>query len=1284
VNSRMKIGGTLRYRSNLYYISQEETKSKVNWFLISEIHKDDRARAILDEQKEHRILDSAFVRTKPVPVDYVVEAIDKGKVSGKLGVFRSKLILNEVLETLASAVAYSFSREDVIENETFNTAGVIGRDFEARDDKLHLRYSKRNNYYTRLYVKYEGMELTLDEDYNIKVEHAKQIKYDQIKEKKSGRVILNTIKALDYEALRQVLDLDWYEKDGVLLKDYRSVETIQEFEELVIDEMMKELELCKSQGKQLILGLDTETTGFIFADLSPTNEERDEMVAIPIAWRDNQSIVVFTNMEWFGNVPIDYVIDRLRYFISENSGHVKIEKRGNFRSAGNGDMSKMTTFGATVPADEEDAIISDVVGHYEFDREDINLVGHNIMFDGRVFYAYGLQTYWNNDTLQMAFNLNPKVAKGSNKLKNITRRIFGHETPELSDILGKGNEDKYRYIPDKRVATIYGCADTDYTRLVFKHLYRLMSAEMYKQYQKQDIRIMNVLYMSEYYGLTADEELLKKRSEIVWNDLEAIKKFLYNFVGIAVDHRNKSNVVNKEYEAGLINEEQMKQRITSIRVNPGEIYEFDITGNEVRDVLYNILGYPKKAWTKGAKPMPSVDKFAMKKLQSAKWPAPKKTLKDDLLSTDPANETLPAGKKVVLIEAEEFNKLKYPIAYVLSKYAELNKEWTSYYKPIKEQNLEGKIFKGYSLARIETRRIMNPGQTMKGDLKALIKPYNDDYYLFDFDQSQVEYRIMGSIAKFVEIIKKMSDPEKDYHIESSSLVYAMPAHKVTKKIRKQVKGLSFGIPYGLGDHKMSENLFGKSDDDALYETRKLLHVYKKANRPIMEMLDTYKQQAIEPIELSEEMRKFITLKEDEPTDTPYGKVTGLLGFYRMFDLSNMDNKKKGSIQRPAGNYPIQNFAAELFRIILMRFYDRCVAEGIAHLIKWHMLIHDELLGSAHKSIHPFFLFKIIKETCVITIEGHTKYFVGINIGYTWAEVKLDENEAPMMFVDRIIKQWDAGEYRNDDYNNTVWTYTNAKGKTITETGVKAYVLKHKREYIIARIGEVLRTVQPDIDTGLINIPHILEHFTNYIVRSYVSEFLPVNGEVFDWENDDEVWISRFETWILEVYGEGREAKYPDGTIKSIQQKSAVLITLDDAPDDDTIVLEEDYWTFDSEEIGDGQTSIYGSFAEEADEDEEAEFYNQFNLDNSDAKNVSDLILEKSPTYSNVKLLNSQLMITVKRTKDAAKVKQFLANHEDKDGNQVLFVTPLGRDRWSSRVSKNVKLDELDSFVEGLA
>ena len=74
--------------------------------------------------------------------------------------------------------------------------------------------------------------------------------------------------------------------------------------------------------------------------------------------------------------------------------------------------------------------------------------------------------------------------------------------------------------------------------------------------------------------------------------------------------------------------------------------------------------------------------------------------------------------------------------------------------------MEGRLFKPYSLARIQTRRIVNPAQTMKSSLKALTIPFDGgkDWYLVDFDMAQVEYRIMASLAGLTYMIERLNDP----------------------------------------------------------------------------------------------------------------------------------------------------------------------------------------------------------------------------------------------------------------------------------------------------------------------------------------------------------------------------------------------------------------------------------------------------------------------------------------------------------------------------------------------
>lgn len=97
----------------------------------------------------------------------------------------------------------------------------------------------------------------------------------------------------------------------------------------------------------------------------------------------------------------------------------------------------------------------------------------------------------------------------------------------------------------------------------------------------------------------------------------------------------------------------------------------------------------------------------MKKLMSCTYNTPTSILKNDILGTD--------GKP--LIKAEEFNLYKYPVAYLVSLIGPRKKEYDSYFKPFVEDSFEDRLCKDTKFSAIDTRRVSNPIQTIKGSLK---------------------------------------------------------------------------------------------------------------------------------------------------------------------------------------------------------------------------------------------------------------------------------------------------------------------------------------------------------------------------------------------------------------------------------------------------------------------------------------------------------------------------------------------------------------------------------------
>lgn len=1258
----MKLFGRLNIDNTNHLIVVDEQKTTHCVYIISELHKDDLRNKVLGRPLEHPVIEDILqLHGKNLDSGYILASMRRTRVSQESIIFGRQDLIEKYIELLSMVNSYSFKNVDIKYNDTFyKDLDKIIR-FEAADAGCAMRYTKRDGRYESLQIRSRGAGLNLqprDIKVRFKLKEADYIKMETILQKK---VDIASIKDVTLEDLARKLDLRWLEQ-----KDYRSIETIEEFENEVINDIVLEYHSCIQKGEEFILSLDTETDGLNIYYLDDNNPDKNFIVATPLSWKDHQGVVIFNDMEYFDNVPKEYMFDRLRGLL-ENCEETVLEIKGKYARQTkeylvnnyNIDENKLKTKALDLSIalnTDESKYDSSVV----LNRRKINLVAHNAPFDGRVLYDNGVTPYWNNDTMQLAFNLNPKVAKGkyNNKLKGLTRRVFGHETPELSDLLGKKNEDKYKYLKDKRLAIVYGCADADYTRLLYKYLRKLISDEAYKIYQTQDMEMLNELYISEYYGMTIAEDEVKELAYKTEHDMHLIHEFLKSYVGRFIEKKNKILELDTLYRMNKITELEFKTEIQHISASKDAKYQFEMKGADYGKIMFEILNYP--VITRTEKGAIKTDKKVLKKLQSVKLDTPSRQMSRDLVSED--------GKRV-LIKADDFNSLKYPVAYVLSLYKNLEKEFTAYFKPVRDTNLEGRLFKNYSLSRIETFRIMNPGQTMKGSLKSMVLPFDGgkEWYMVDFDMAQVEYRIMVSIAGLVAMIERLRDPEKDFHTESAANIYSIPAHTVSKKLRKGCKSINFGIPYGLGDHSLCENIHGKINDKTMYETRKLMDAFKTRNKEVIDMLEYHRDEALKPRHFSKEFKKFCGFIEEvenpdgtiKEVEKPVGWVRNELGRYRLFDLSNLDKSRIGSIRRAAGNFPIQSFAAELFRIILLNFRRRCIKEGIKDKIIWHMLIHDELLLSAHKSINPFFLYKLILEECMVTIDGHTEYFVGINIGSSWADCKDDLAEAPVLFVREMVKRWDAGEFKNDTWIDNP----------------KAYVEVHMKDFIKRRIHDVLAELQPNIDNENINFALIDANLENYTVRAYVGDhFIPqalINnkGKILDkwWGfTDQERFLLSLCTWANRYYGKDKFVELPNGQLVNIEMLGSDESTVKNVSFDIELVEEEPLDIFDD----DGEIiDVY----------EIGLLYDAASYD-SDSGNIVELKVSKQQVLEYIKETPRQLIITVPKTKQLELVKNVLKPYADSSGTSVLLKAPNKKERWC-RISKDVNLYDLDEKIK---
>lgn len=1235
--------GTYDNGTTEYIIALRQTKSYSLWYLFSKYHKDDITDMLLGNTLKHNILSSPYdviagkhLETKEVDGKKTVEnnyllGAYKQMINGTASYFGNLRLLKDLLNLTNLARNYSFKTNSINTNiRDIDKSGVPIVEFSATDESLSYTYKKHYMTFNLIDIKYNQQSIKLDI-------HADSIRFASSEDFQPvpDKVIASAVKDVDFSLLQNMLDLSWYiDENGNKLKDYREINTKIALENM-LSEFIDEYNACVERNEKIILSMDTETDGLNICNLSPGNPYKNTCCAIPIAFKDNQSFVILTNMEYFDNIPNEYVWHRLKPLFERDLS----DKANNL-------------FSLEIKNENGEVIKSAWIN-----RDNIILVGHNVMFDGKVAYDNKVQPEWDEDTLQMAFNINPTIIRGNNGLKNLAKKLLGREAPELTDMLGKGNEDKYRLLRDIEVVKLYGCADADNTREVYKELLRIMPPEMYASYKERDIPMLNRLYVSEYNGLRMEEDKVKLLAESCKKDLEAIQEFLYDYVGKFIYIKDYKSVLQNSLKSGAITQEQFNECASSIDLNKAKPYIFDMKGSSYQQVLYNILNYPILGYTSENKP--KTDKKVLKMLASKKG-TPFLKISSDLPVYNEKGESILTAKKM--------NEVKYPVALILQEYSALNKEYTSYFKPIIENNLEGKLFKSYSLTRIETRRIMNPSQTMKGSLKQLTIPYSDDYYLVDFDMSQVEYRIMIALANFIPMINKMKDSEKDFHTETASMVHEVPAHKVSKKLRKGTKNVSFGIPYGLGDVSLCINMHGDSSPAHMYETAKLLDKFKTNNKPVIDMIEGYRDNAMQDWYMPDAIRDYIgAYKLDDFGNKHairYGRVTNPAGYHRLFDLTGTpeDKRRVGVIRRAAGNYPIQSYAAELFRTILLNFYYRCVKEGIADKCLWHMLIHDELLLSVHKSINPFLIFKIVYEECMLplTTGGDPFYFCGINLGRNWGECKDDASEAPVKFVERIVKRYDAGEFDGLDW------FDDAKG----------FVDKYRKEYLIQRIYEVLKEIQPDIDTAPINFELILKNLSNYTVRAYITDFFvpPMNKKRYKDLSDDAKLFVCLEYWAFHYFGEGKPILL-EGKILSTKVRRDLDISNiytgnkdEDIEEQRNDLVDDEYWSTDDNYI---------------DIDlEDGLVFNEDTETFSKNTDIANLISFEKYQRKYVSKINNTVYIKVPLS-SKLEVKKLLRKYLAREGRMLFLGTVSGNLSRIGYIDSETNLDELDKEIGGL-
>lgn len=1200
--------------------------------------------------------------------------------TGQMSGWGQTWYLTRLLDSIANITAKAVASNSVKMYDTYTRC-----DYVYGEDRIDFT-STTNGKYMNLSMFYDGLRITLS-PLNKSIPRLPTLVPMQDRTLRSAVVANLGVKTAEQLFMTMKERLSWYRTEDAITgeiiyhKKYRSVKNDDEAKAMFLD-FIKYASKMTMLKQEVIIGLDTETTGLYLYELSKSNTLLDHIVAVPFAWKDDEAYVIFVDMVYFTNATIAYIGSTIQKICSRNKDFT-----GN-----------MVT-----------VVIDDVP--YQIDRNYITVTGHYTIFDTKAFLSDGYDVFFDEDTMQIGFNLATDLAVGRNDLKTWTRVLFHHETLELEELFGKAHKDKYAYLQDEELALIYGGADADYSRLVLKKLRAILPKNLYIQYKMYDMCLNHLYAHAEYHGIPVDAERIKAGGELVEEDLESIRSFIYTY---AYKSRRELLARNMkrlaEHLSEVYNEEQsdMYESIKSVlaEADADKKFTFAFTPNNNKELLFNILRYPVLARTPTGEA--KLDKNVLKKLMSDKLETPNEVLTGSLLSP---HRTEQDGKPVVLIDKDEFNSDKYPLARVYSTYGVLSKEYTAYYMPVIKNNLEGKLFFNFRTTKAATRRIINPGQTMKGELKRFVTaPANKLFAAWDV--SQMEYRLMASEAyirikrilksKFpddwerrleatniAKIFHKMHDPESDYHIETASQMTHVKPHLVTKKVRKRYKSIGFGIPYGLGVTSMCEQLFGKVTSSTLQDTKLLLSDYNVKQSEIIELLEETRDGAFIPAEVSQEFRDAF-----EIGDANVGVVKNFSGFYRLFVLKDLTRKRVGRIRRQAGNCLIQGGAAELFRRMLYQFHLGCVKAGIDDKIQWVLTVHDELDFLISDDIDIVKLIKVAHQSCTIRYEDHIPYFIGLGFGLNWAEAKDDANELPVIMVERMIEAYDKGIF------------------SIPSDGHQhEYLSLLKHHYMCDRIyEEVTKIMSTTSNPTKLDAKLLDEKLENYAVRAYLDAFIPVSA-LTDGDKKIDVskisFVDKLKYWVKarKAYGIGVDflstqlTPITDGEsdLAELSLESASLDDFDlslssfgNESEEELLLENEGYW-FDESSLfnpnadynldDESSTSNISLMVNDDESMDDKEYFNP-NATNPHEVFLTDQYIRKSILKSRDKIYTISLVKTIFRGNTTKASAEILKRIQVGSGDITLILTGT-----STKIIKKVSasaedLDLLDKFLNG--
>ncbi len=328
-------------------------------------------------------------------------------------------------------------------------------------------------------------------------------------------------------------------------------------------------------------------------------------------------------------------------------------------------------------------------------------------------------------------------------------------------------------------------------------------------------------------------------------------------------------------------------------------------------------------------------------------------------------ELKPIRKRSTAVEVLQVLKNYHPLPEEVLKYRHLAKLKNTYVDamPNYVNKATGRVHTSLNQTIAATGRLSStspnfqniPIRTETGrEVRKAFVSQNSDWVILSADYSQVELRIMAHYSQEPELISAFAE-DADIHSRTAAMVNGITESEVTADQRRSAKVVNFGIMYGAGPYRMSQEL-GINIADA----KTLIDNY----------FDTYPG-------IRKYMDKTLSLARDR------GYVETL--YKRRRKTGNLNASNRNIVQaeeRVAINMPIQGTAADIIKIAMINIHKKMDSEN--YQSKMILQIHDELLFECPQAEVEKLAAMVIEE-----MEGAVQLSVPLkvdwNYGKSWYE-----------------------------------------------------------------------------------------------------------------------------------------------------------------------------------------------------------------------------------------------------------------------------------------------------------